>query len=135
MNFKVFTLITARSQYFSNNIITGMLYFANYYYVFTENDTALCRLVSSETDPARPSTSRSLSSGPSSKRKCNSQNRTANSALGWSLLDQQPSLPLFSEQSGSTAAVDVSSTLFDLFFYFLSRIYDKTYKNRNKQVC
>jgi hypothetical protein len=59
----------------------------------------------------------------------NSQNGTTDSALGWSLLDQQPSLLLFSEQSGSTAAVDDSSTLFECFLYFLPRIYDKTYQN------
>jgi len=46
-------------------------------------------------------------------------------------------VPQFSEQSGSTATVDDSSTPFDFFFfcYFLPRIYDKTYQNRNKQVC
>jgi hypothetical protein len=39
----------------------------------------------------------------------------------------------FSEQSGSTAAVDDSSTPFD-FLYFLSRIYDKTSKQTNRYV-
>jgi len=75
----------------------------------------------------------SPSSGPSSTRKHNSRIGTSDSELGWSFLGQKPSLPQFSEQSGSTAAVDDSPTPFD-FFYFLPRIYDKTYQNRNKQV-
>jgi hypothetical protein len=39
------------------------------------------------------------------------------SALGWSFLDQQPSLPQFSEQSVSNAAMDDSSTPFDFFLF------------------
>jgi hypothetical protein len=89
----------------------------------------------SQTDTAQQSTSRPTSSDPPSKKKRTSRNVTSDSALGWSFLDQQPSLPQFSEQSGSTAAVDDSSTPFDFFFYFLPRIYGKTYKNGNKQVC
>jgi hypothetical protein len=63
----------------------------------------------------------SLSSGPSSKRKHNFWTGTSDSALGWSFIDQKPSLPQFSEQGGSTAAVDDSSTPFDFFFLFSSR--------------
>jgi len=62
----------------------------------------------------------SPSSGPSSKRKHNSWIGTSDSTLGWSFLDQKSSLSQFSEQSGSTAAVDDSSTPFDFFFLFSS---------------
>jgi len=54
---------------------------------------------------------------PQAHQASNSRNGTAYSALGWSFLDQLPSLPQFSEQSGSSAAVDESSTLYDIFFF------------------
>jgi hypothetical protein len=120
MNFKTFTLIVARSHYLSNNIVTGMLYCTEQLIItiFVQEMTLPKNsLVSSHTDPAQPSTSRS-SSNPPSKRKRNSRNGTSDSALGWSFLDQQPSLPQFSEQSGSTTAVDDSSTTFDFFSIF-----------------
>jgi hypothetical protein len=74
--------------------------------------------VSSQTDTAQQSTSRPTSSDPPSKKKRTSRNGTSDSALGWSFFDQQHSLPQFSKQSGSTAAVDDSSTPFDFFSIF-----------------
>ena len=47
-----------------------------------------------------------------------SRQRTSDSALGWSAVDQQPPLPQFSEYSGALAAVDESSTPFDVFSLF-----------------
>jgi hypothetical protein len=136
MDFKTFILIVARSHYFSNNILTGMLYCTEQLLItISVEKVTLPHIVwSCHKHPAQPSISRPTSSGPSSKKKRNSQNGASDSALGWSLLDQQPSLPQFSEQSGSTAAVHDSSTPFD-FFYFLPRIHDKTYQNRNNRYA
>ena len=120
MNFKTFILIIARSHYCCNDIFTGMLYCTEqliitiflqkmtlHYVGWAHQKQILPNLV-------LLGHSRSPSSGQSSKSERNSRNGTADSALGWSFLDQQPSLPQFSEQS--SAAVDDSSTLFDIFF-------------------
>ena len=71
--------------------------------------------------PPTPVLLASPSSGPSSKRKHNFWIGTSDSALEWSFLDQKPSFLQFSEQSGSTAAVDDSPTPFDFFFLFSSQ--------------
>jgi hypothetical protein len=112
-------LIVARSNYFSSNVLTGMLYCTEQLIItiFVQKMSPPRSLVSSQTDPALPSASRPTSSGPSSKRNRNSRKATSDSELGWPFLDQQRSLPQFSEQSGSTAAVDDSSTPFDFFLY------------------
>ena len=107
----------------------------NYYYFCTGNDTSPCSLVSSQKDPAQPSTSRSPALDPSSKRKCNSWNGTSSSALGWSFLDQQPSLPQFSEESVSNAAVDGSSTPFDFFPILFPEFMIKHIKTETKRYA
>ena len=104
MNFKVFIQIIARSHYFSNNNVTGMLHFTEQLIItiFVQKMTIPHVICSRHKHPPQTSTSRSPFSGLSSKTKRNSRNGTSYSALGWSFLDQQPSLPPFSEQSGST---------------------------------
>ena len=93
-----------------------MLYCTNYYYFCTENDTPPHSLVSSQTDPAQPCTSGSPSSGPPSNRKRNSWNQTSDSALGWSFLDQQPSL---SQVSNNVAELQQWMTPPHHLIYFL----------------
>ena len=92
-------------------------------------------MVSSETDAAQPGTSSSPSSDPSSKRKHNSRNVTDDSALGWSFLDQQPSLSQFSEQSGSSAAEDDSSKPFDFFSIFFPELMMKHIKTETNRYA
>ena len=118
MKFKIFVLIIARFHYFSKNIVTGMLYFTEQLIITTLHYVGWSlhkQILLSLELLASPS------SGPSSKRKRNSWIAIPDSALGWSFLDQKPSLPQFSEQSGSIAAVDDSSALLDFFFVFSSQ--------------
>jgi hypothetical protein len=61
--------------------------------------------------PPQPNTSRSPISGPSSKRKHNSQNGTSDSALGWSFLDQQLSLPQFSLDDRRMKVREIAETI------------------------